>query len=222
MTYLSQLLLNPQRRASRKLFASAQAMHAAVLSCFAPDVDPGRVLWRLDSQHPSHRLYVLSGAEPDFSHLQESAGWASSPGQSASMERLLASLDQQQLWAFRLAANPVRRLPLGPAGRRGKLVPHVTVEQQKQWLIHKGPQWGFEVLSKEQEQYQLLVSKREHLTFPRKNPLHPTGSDRVTLRRVQFDGVLRIQDADLLRQSLQAGLGRAKSYGCGLLTLRSL
>ena len=42
----------------------------------------------------------------------------------------------------------------------------------------------------------------------------------MTLRVVQFDGVLTVEDADRLRQSLQDGMGRAKGYGCGLMTLR--
>lgn len=38
----------------------------------------------------------------------------------------------------------------------------------------------------------------------------------------QFDGALQIEDPERLRTALTAGMGRAKAYGCGLMTLRPL
>ena len=36
------------------------------------------------------------------------------------------------------------------------------------------------------------------------------------------DGVLDVDDADRLRSALTEGMGRAKGYGCGLMTLRQV
>jgi CRISPR system Cascade subunit CasE len=41
----------------------------------------------------------------------------------------------------------------------------------------------------------------------------------VTVTRVTYDGRLRVVDPDALRRTLTAGLGKAKAYGCGLMTL---
>jgi len=41
----------------------------------------------------------------------------------------------------------------------------------------------------------------------------------VSLVTASFEGLVIIADADLLRATLVSGLGRAKGYGCGLLTL---
>ena len=42
----------------------------------------------------------------------------------------------------------------------------------------------------------------------------------VTLRKAIFEGVLRVTDAELFTRTLTEGIGRAKAYGNGLLTLR--
>jgi CRISPR system Cascade subunit CasE len=41
----------------------------------------------------------------------------------------------------------------------------------------------------------------------------------VTLVTVTFDGRLEITDPEALRRTLTQGIGRARAYGCGLLTL---
>ena len=42
---------------------------------------------------------------------------------------------------------------------------------------------------------------------------------QVTVSTATFEGHLDIVNTDLVRRSLTFGIGRAKSYGCGLLTL---
>ena len=55
---------------------------------------------------------------------------------------------------------------------------------------------------------------------PAPSPRRSDGAERsVTFRQATFDGVLRVDDPTLLRDSLVSGIGRAKGYGCGLLTL---
>jgi CRISPR system Cascade subunit CasE len=76
--FLTRMPINPARRGSRRLMASPQALHAAVLAGFADSAasPEGRVLWRLDT-YGQHRvlLYVASADKPDFTHIVEQAGW---------------------------------------------------------------------------------------------------------------------------------------------------
>ena len=48
---------------------------------------------------------------------------------------------------------------------------------------------------------------------------HHVHGNKVTFTRAQYDGVLRVTDADALRRALVCGIGHAKGFGCGLLTL---
>lgn len=229
MTVFSRFLINPQRRGARKLLSSPQAMHAAVLAAFPPGVgDGGRVLWRLDAQPPEYRLYVLGPEEPDFTHLVEQAGWATRTWESMDYAPMLARITPGQEWGFRLTANPVKSLHR--PGQRGKPVPHVTEAQQIAWLDERAGRHGFELRRVPSSGAEgscagegmpdVRVTGREDLSFAKRDT---TGSGRrrqVTLRRVRFDGTLRVLDAEAVRAALVQGIGRGKAYGCGVLTLR--
>ena len=45
------------------------------------------------------------------------------------------------------------------------------------------------------------------------------GTNRITVRQASFDGVLQATDAAALKRALLDGVGRARAYGCGLLSL---
>ena len=44
-------------------------------------------------------------------------------------------------------------------------------------------------------------------------------SGKVTIGRVVYEGILRIEEVGAFRQMLVNGLGPSKAYGCGLMTL---
>lgn len=218
MSFLTQMTINPARRGARRLLASPQAMHAAVLHGYPVD-DPGRVLWRVD-RSARHRvlLYVVGPTEPDLTHLVEQAGWPTTETwRTTDYTPYLSRLDRGQGWRYRLTANPVSSVSAGP-GRRGTVKPHVTAAQQEKWLMDRAPSWGFELVG----EGAVAVSARGHDAFGRRDGEGRQRPDRVTITRAQFDGVLHIVDADVLRASLTAGMGRAKAYGCGLMTLAPL
>jgi CRISPR system Cascade subunit CasE len=215
--FLTRFRINTARRGARKLLASPQAMHAAVLSSFA-DASPAtnggpRTLWRVDSQGNNQVLYLVSPTEPDLTHLVEQAGWPTTETwQTRAYGGFLASLETGQQWAFRLTANPVRngRLPHRPDTQR---VGHVTVDQQQQWLLTRAPKAGFAIPTvTDTGEPDLTVHQRQTHSFQR-------NGSRVTLRVATYDGRLKVTDADALRTVLINGFGHAKAYGCGLLTL---
>ena len=213
--YFTRMALNPARRGTRFLQASPQAMHAAVLSAFPPGVSTqnteGRVLWRLDQSKHEIYLYVVSPESPDLTHLIEQAGWpTSSTWQTRDYAPMLGQITTGQHYAFRLVGNPVRQPREAELG--GKRVGHVTAAQQQGWLLDRAEQSGFRVLEAAMGMPALVVSDRDVKKFSR-------GSATVTLSTARFDGQLEVSDAGLLRQSLTGGIGPAKGYGCGLMTL---
>ena len=48
-----------------------------------------------------------------------------------------------------------------------------------------------------------------------------TSGDHVTLLGVTYEGILRVTDAALLRETLKNGMGHGKAHGMGLMTLVS-
>lgn len=220
--YLTRFRINVARRGARKLLGSPQAMHAAVLAGFARPEDhtrhDARTLWRLDQTHDHQTLlYIVSPGRPDLTHLVEQAGWPTTDTwDTRSYDGLLNTLAKGQTWAFRLTANPTR------SGRKNDGAPDtqrfgaVTVEQQVAWLTKRAEANGFLIARQSDGQLNLTVHGRHTLTFTRGRGQRP-----VTLVTATYDGVLHVEDPDLLRRVLCNGIGHARAYGCGLLTLAS-
>ena len=242
--FLTKIDLDPARRLARKYLGSPQVMHAVVLRATGGDDGdgPGRVLWRADRGPATTTLYLLSPSEPDCTQLVAEAGAAGTRSLTLDYSPFLATLDAGQVWAFRLTANPSYAAPRGPEVR-GKRYGHVTVEQQRQWLIERTPRYGFELVpvpgTKAAEaddaasgaaattsadadavaaSASVVVVRRERPVFRRRNPDRDR-RDRVTINRTVYEGVARVTDPDALRRALVAGIGRSKAYGCGLMTL---
>ena len=219
--YLTKMPINGRRRGAAKLLSSPQAMHAAVQSAFPPETlesSGGRALWRVDRAGDNQiSLYVVSPVEPDLSHVVEQAGWQTGDmWQTRDYRPLLDRLERGQRWAFRLTANPVfRGRKAGSDWSETKPLAHVTVKQQEGWLLDRAERAGFRVPDGFADEAALRVVDRSILRFTK-------GGHRVVVGTATFEGVLEVADSDALVGTLTQGLGRAKAYGCGLLTLAPL
>ncbi|OHV19234.1 type I-E CRISPR-associated protein Cas6/Cse3/CasE [Parafrankia soli] len=241
MTYLSRIWLNPLRTGAQGLIRSPQKTHAAVLGGLAAQPVTERVLWRLETSQP-HRaeLLVLTETRPSWEHLVEQAGWPGSDQPQAMVrdyQPLLDRLQRGREFAFRLRANPVTatRTPTKPSARqkehlaqerpRGVRVPHRTAAHQLTWLLDRVERWGFTLPTSQDTGPAARLTARERLTFT-KSTAGATGANtsgrRVTLSTATFDGALRVTDPDQARHTLLHGVGPAKAYGCGLITLAPL
>ncbi|GAA1662329.1 type I-E CRISPR-associated protein Cas6/Cse3/CasE [Nonomuraea maheshkhaliensis] len=225
--YLTRFRLNTARLGARRLLSSPQMLHAGVLSSFA-DLPPAgegtpRVLWRIDRNSKAETyLYIVGPDKPDLTHLVEQAGWPETGRwQTYDYAPFLSRLAAGDRWAFRLTANPVhtaRRTDDEPT----KITAHVGLRHQLGWLLKRQDSAGFKVLEKPaerqlipgQDRYELIVHDRRQLAFKKSGQRQP-----VTLVTVTYDGRLEITDPDALRRTLSLGLGKAKAYGCGLMTL---
>ncbi|MEU8124937.1 type I-E CRISPR-associated protein Cas6/Cse3/CasE [Spirillospora sp. NPDC049024] len=225
--YLTRFRINTQRIGARKLLSSPQVLHAAVMSSFAelpsPESDAPRVLWRIDraGQSQTH-LCVVSPYKPDLTHLVEQAGWPTTARwETYDYGPFLDRLKAGDRWAFRLTANPVHSVR-NKDGVPTKTTAHITPRHQMRWLMQRQESGGFAVVRKpsardhqdEMDQHELLVHNRREFAFKKKGSTKP-----VTLVTVTYDGRLEVTDPDAFRRTLTHGLGRAKAYGCGLMTL---
>ncbi|MGW5351045.1 type I-E CRISPR-associated protein Cas6/Cse3/CasE [Streptomyces sp. NPDC004031] len=228
--YLTRFRLNTARRDCRALLGSPHRMHAAVARSFpelsARDGAGPRVLWRVDRNSAAEvLLFLVSPKRPDLTHLVEQAGWPAAtdtPGwQTYDYQAFLDRLTLGSTWAFRLTANPVhsiRRTPDEPTKRTA----HITQRHQRSWLLGRQDAAGFGVVEKPTasrlleygDELQLFVRDKRDLRFAKASE-----GRTVSLTSVTYDGLLTVTDPDALRRTLTQGLGKAKAYGCGLMTL---
>ncbi|MEE1740140.1 type I-E CRISPR-associated protein Cas6/Cse3/CasE [Streptomyces sp. BE147] len=233
--YLTRFRVNTGRSGARQLLGSPHRLHGAVNMSFPTppprDGSGPRVLWRVDRNGISETLlYITSPTRPDLTHLVEQAGWPASdePGWTTfAYEQFLTALRAGDTWGFRLTANPVHNIrhQFLKEGERTKRAAHRTTPHQTRWLLQRQETSGFEIVQKPVErqlleqgdEYELIVRDRIPLQFHRA-PAKPSRND-VQITKVTFDGRLRITDPERFRRTLTHGLGKAKAYGCGLMTL---
>jgi CRISPR system Cascade subunit CasE len=236
--YLTRFRFNTARSDARRLLSSPQSMHAAVMSSFpqllptAPQTPTGpRVLWRADRNASAEvLLFVVSPDRPDLTHLVEQAGWpaaaaSGTPGwQTFHYTPFLERLDKGGTWGFRLTANPVHSVRTKD-GDPTKRTAHRTARHQLLWLLQRQEAGGFRVLAKPADrqltehgdEHQVIVADQRGMDFGKQG-----SKGRVTIKAVTYDGRLEVTDPDALRTLLTSGLGKAKAYGCGLMTLAPL
>ncbi|MDT0529167.1 type I-E CRISPR-associated protein Cas6/Cse3/CasE [Micromonospora sp. DSM 115977] len=216
--FLTRFQINPARRGARKLLSSPHAMHAAVRAAFAVaedhERDGTRTLWRLDTPATATvHLYIVSPGRPDLTHLVEQAGW---PTTETWVIRdyggLLGSLRPGQDWAFRLTANPTHNGRKTTDAKETQRFGYLREEEQVGWLASRAARNGFALATQQDGRPNLRLHRRQTQTFRR-------GMGAVTLTTVTYDGILHVTDADAFRRALTSGIGHAKAYGCGLLTL---
>jgi CRISPR system Cascade subunit CasE len=216
--FLTRFQLNPARREARKLLSSPQTMHAAVRAGFC---DPAgyersgsRTVWRLDTPATATvLLYLVSPGRPDLTHLVEQAGWPkTATWDTRDYDPLLASLRPGQRWAFRLTANPVHSGRKTADAKETQRFGYLREGEQEDWLLRRADRCGFTVTAQRDGRPNLRLHRRQMQSFKR-------GAHAVTLTTVTYDGILEVTDGDALRTALTSGIGHAKAYGCGLLTL---
>jgi CRISPR system Cascade subunit CasE len=207
-----------------------------------------RVLWRLDhTARAEVMLYIVSPDSPDLTHLVEQAGWPAaaaadpdSPGwQTRPYGPVLDRLTEGSVWAFRLTANPIHHIRRKD-GEPTKRTAHLTPTHQMAWLLDRQERAGFRITEKAPsnrllpsgttrtghphhgDRYELTVHDQRNLSFAKGRSSAGPGRSPVSLVTVTFDGHLEVTDPPALRNTLTQGIGKAKAYGCGLLTLAPL
>jgi len=233
--YLSKLLLNPRSRLVQNDLSDFVQMHRTVLSAF-PDNgkttsfrSDNNVLYRVDIRRDTGVpvLLVQSGREPDWEVLAARRNYlvdcAEPNPQCKRLDTFLQRLVLGQMLAFRLRANVTRKIDTksGPDGKKnnGRRVPLRQREEQIEWLRRKAEQGGFELpgVPLAPEIPDVIVRQERDL-----KSLHCNGGfskQRITLASVLFDGRLRITDLELFKQTLARGVGSAKAFGFGLLSV---
>jgi len=205
------MYLNPHRRKTRAFLANPEMLHAAVECTYHSDpLAERRSLWRIEKEADQVTLYTVTPQVPSFEVLQEQAGWSQqqtwdSRDYSALLDRLMAG----QQYHFKLTANPTRTVTDTNGKKRRKA--EIGPRNQLQWLLSRAEEMGAD-FGKSVDEPTAIVTKSQKLEFPNKG-------NRITVISCTFEGTLTVTDPQKLQRVLVEGVGKAKAYGCGLLTL---
>lgn len=225
--YLSRLTINPRCRAVLRDVSKPYQLHKSILCCFptgkvgmerSKDEAAG-VLFRLDTDARTNRMLLLvqSAQPPDWSKLPADYLLPPDPFDpidlNPAVKEFNPMLSAGQVLNFRLHANPTKRLGKSFGQDAGKRVGIYDTDKQFEWLQRKGEQGGFQVLSAMPGQDQIQKDTIERKATEN-NATH--GLKFLTVR---FDGLLQVIDPERFVETLRAGIGSGKAFGCGLLSI---
>jgi CRISPR system Cascade subunit CasE len=225
--YLARAFLNPVSRAVRADLADVMGLHRTLMRAFPDNAGPSPrkqhgVLHRVDEDAQRGRVVLLvqSATRPDFAQLPAGyildlgddfdlgAGVPDNPAVRAVDEERQRIVGDDR-FAFRLRANTTKRIltKSGPDGKRrnGKRVPVRGDEGRLAWLARHAQEAGFAL-----EDVRVIEV-----------PARSGGGRRdLTFAGTTFEGRLRVTNADAFRTALAEGIGPAKAFGFGLLSIQ--
>jgi CRISPR system Cascade subunit CasE len=204
MTTLTRLQLNPRHPDVRRDLSDIHRLHQRVMSLLPEDLGASPraeavTLWRLE---PADNPVLLVQTERNLDVESLPAGYASA--QTKDLGPVLAAVRPELRFRYRITVNPVRQN--GKSGRRS-VVPRSLLGD---WWTERSRRIGIQDL----EPAVVTNEPTRHGTTPRGN--------RLTVAVARIDGIASTTDPDALRTALCTGVGRARAYGCGLLTIAPL
>jgi CRISPR system Cascade subunit CasE len=204
--YLSRLLLNPRNPAVRRDLHCPYDLHRTLMRSLTGERSPERLLFRVEDLQPPTVL-VQHTVPPDWSALLQNGYLRTVEGPKAFQPALLAG----QYLRFRLLANPVKK-------RQGQRIPlRHRVRQHEQDTTY------FDWLDRQACDHGFAVVQVDGVPLAPDIPPEPlTGKAAIPHFGVRFDGVLRVTDAARLVEAVRSGIGPAKAFGFGLLSLRRM
>ncbi|MFD5753161.1 type I-E CRISPR-associated protein Cas6/Cse3/CasE [Streptomyces sp. NPDC127033] len=211
MTSLTRIVLATHNASARADLADVNSLHKTLMRLVPDHNGPtpratAGLLFRTEPG-PDPTLLVQTAHTPDLTALPTSYGTA----RTLDLTPLLNSLTPGRTMRYRITAapttarsagNPTRHPVTGK--RRGKIT-HLTGDDAIAWWQRRAAAVGLEPLT---------VS-----SLPRPFPRTRLARSAPYFTLTQFDGFARITDTGLLTHALKNGIGRAKTYGAGLLSL---
>lgn len=244
MLYLSRLMLNHRSRQVRRDLADCQELHRSLMRAFPDDeVATGNarervgLLHRVEVNSRTGEIIALvqSTSRPDWSALDAlGPDYLLDDPVCKDISAAYDEIREGDRLVFRLRANPSRRIHRNTPGDplAGKRVALHTEPEQQDWLLRKGEQAGFEILTVQtgpdiaqaDAVFGGQPAQGSQVPGTRATPGGSVTGGRRAQRRMTFgaavfDGYLEVTDADRLRRAIEEGIGPAKAYGFGLLSI---
>ena len=193
-----------------------------------------RFLYRHNEEESHHSILLQSVTEPDWSFLANESEGVLASTRPYHPEKI----PLQQPLRFMLRANPVvsrkypdgrsRRIVIGSDRKRMKELMGVSTLEEvptreellTTWLRNQGDRGGFRLEEvSEGRSSRTLCDVGPNRDIILRKPQQRESKERITITTVDFTGILSVTDPKLFADTIRHGIGRARGFGCGLLSV---
>ncbi|MEI6260542.1 MAG: type I-E CRISPR-associated protein Cas6/Cse3/CasE [Deltaproteobacteria bacterium] len=198
--YLSQLILDRINRQIMKDLSDIYRLHQLIMFGFSEYNQPERILFRVEpeTREQTVRILVQSQVKPTW----EAKGYMQNGIGAVETKEIDFHIQPGSLYRFRLRANPV-------VTRKGKRYGLIRDEALIDWLQKKESNIGASFTS-------ILPIDEGYITGDKPKVGR---TDRINIKIARFEGMLKVNDPPSFNEALKDGIGSAKAFGCGLLSL---
>lgn len=217
--YLSKVILDVWGGQSALVLTDFYRAHQFVAAACPPGTDTPRTLFRIEQDGQTPWLLVQSPSCGDWDRATHMYGVDIIEVQSKAFD-MAKLISRGQLVRFRLRANPVRTIkaadrsatqkPGKPARNKNIRVPLIHEVDQRDWLQRRMKSAGLEVVQAE---------VRDEGSLVKGGPREQRNRNRMRIQSVRFDGLARVSDVDHAIRAVHDGIGPAKGFGFGLLSI---
>lgn len=198
--YLSQLNLKSMDRTAMRTLTDIYRLHQLVMKGFAGYSTTDRVLYRVEPEERNGLTTVLAQSQqlPDWSCFADTSRGVV----SVKTKEFSPVFKAGDNFTFRLRANPI-------VTRDGKRHGLIRDESLLEWLGKKEQNVGARF-------YSLMVADEGYVTGSKENG---SAKHLMSIKIARFEGAVEVVDPVAFQNTMATGIGPAKAFGCGLLSL---
>ena len=201
--YLTRIDMSVAHRGTQRALRDCQQMHRMVTGLFGESRADADVLYRLRYGRGSCSIYLYSSMPVKRDRILPNMRFQG----ERDMTEWLNSLTKGQICHFDLLAWPSKKVPCD--GRKNSRRRVLRTEGERlAWLMRKGQQNGFELLTACELETAQQVGYHDAC---RGGSLH--------VDSYHYQGTLQIYNVMAFRSALCGGIGPGKAYGLGMLLL---
>ncbi len=197
--YITQIDLTPKVVKEKKI-TDTYSLHRLVYDQFdlTDSCEEGQrqaPLWTMTNGDVVKKLIILSSIEPRIVDCDDVM-------QARSVKEMPEELLDHSDYLFKVTVNPVL---VTKSNEKRKVIPIKDVTEIKKWFVNKCLKNGMEVNSNSLD----LISQ--------KADIFKANNIKNVINKCVLQGQLKVIDQEKFRYAIFNGIGRSKTFGCGLM-----
>lgn len=209
--YLSKLILNKRNKAAMIDSGNMYSLHQTLLSMMPNYSSQDRYLFRMEEERDCTYILLQSSTVPKFEDRLESNYLL-----EAHTKKYSPVFKQGQKFRFCLFANAVKKKKYDPEkdtnvnkkDTEKVYVPMYSDADMKQWLTDRAASNGFAIICEPEMSKAYYYFKKPGNAIQKGN-----------LFGVKYKGFLQVIDVELFTNAVECGIGKARAFGFGLLSV---